>query len=235
MRLERAFIELQWQFAHKVAALSGKPLPEVLLSHTNFYIRFGLGRDFNPNHPGWQRFLAGLEQSTDPLECSWQTYLQCPPERSAPVVSARSGCFAYTQQGQSLRLHFSPLEGSQTSLGKAALLQRQAELQALFAQAWRHFPESTPVQGCSWLYNLEAYRRLFPAAYLLSSQPVAPRYHSMTLWGQFLGRRGSLNPRMTRSFRERLETLKSLEELAQCFPFQLLRLEAPLAVFLNGI
>lgn len=49
----KAFFDLQLQFARKVTALSGLPLTSVLLKHSNFYIRFGLGRDFDPLHPTW--------------------------------------------------------------------------------------------------------------------------------------------------------------------------------------
>lgn len=48
----KAFFDLQFQFAEKVAVLSGLPLAEALLKYTNFYVRFGLGRDFDRAHPG---------------------------------------------------------------------------------------------------------------------------------------------------------------------------------------
>ena len=47
----KVFFDLQWQFADKVTAISGLPLPRVLLEYTNLYIRFGCGRDFQPPHP----------------------------------------------------------------------------------------------------------------------------------------------------------------------------------------
>ena len=33
-----------------------------MFEYTNFYIRFGLGRDFDPTHPGWQEYLTGLRE-----------------------------------------------------------------------------------------------------------------------------------------------------------------------------
>jgi len=32
----------------------------VLLDYTNLYVRFGLGRDFDPAHPVWREYLSGL-------------------------------------------------------------------------------------------------------------------------------------------------------------------------------
>ncbi len=61
----KAFFDLQFQFAEKVAVLSGLPLAEALLKYTNFYVRFGLGRDFDRAHPGWREYLAGLRDAGD--------------------------------------------------------------------------------------------------------------------------------------------------------------------------
>jgi hypothetical protein len=68
----KAFFDLQLQFAHKVTALSGLPLPRVLLEYTNLYIRFGLGRDFDPAHPGWREYLAGLLDTNDCREWTYR-------------------------------------------------------------------------------------------------------------------------------------------------------------------
>lgn len=41
----KAFFDLQLEFAETVSALSGLPLARTVLEYTNFYIRFGFGRD----------------------------------------------------------------------------------------------------------------------------------------------------------------------------------------------
>ena len=48
----------------------------------------------------------------------------------------------------------------------------------------------------------------------------------MPLWGQFLDRHGEIKESATRPFLERLERQSSLDNLEQCFPFQVLSLEA---------
>jgi hypothetical protein len=69
---------------------------------------------------------------------------------------------------------------------------RLAELRALFCLA-RTQEELTPrVLGASWLYNLPAYRRLFPDKYLASALPTAPKFQNMPLWGQTLARAKSV-------------------------------------------
>jgi hypothetical protein len=41
------------------------------------------------------------------------------------------------------------------------------------------------VAGVSWLYNLRAYRRLFPEGYVASAKVAENRFRNMPLWGQF--------------------------------------------------
>ena len=47
------------------------------------------------------------------------------------------------------------------------------------------------VVGASWLYNLEAYRRLFPASYVATARVLPDRFRHMPLWGQFVNRHGA--------------------------------------------
>src|SRR2546427_13147694 len=56
----KTFFDLQLRLAHTVSALSGLPLARAILGYTNFYIRFGLGREFNPADSALTVYLAGL-------------------------------------------------------------------------------------------------------------------------------------------------------------------------------
>jgi hypothetical protein len=101
-----------------------------------------------------------------------------------------------------------------------------ADLTALFEHVKRKARQPPRVVGASWLYNLDAYRRLFPPSYLATARAVHHRFQHMPLWGQFVNRRGELKESMARQLRERLGRQPPLEQLDQCFPFQVLRLEA---------
>jgi hypothetical protein len=74
VRYSKAFFGLQLHFPGKVAGLSGRTLAQVPLHYTNFYIRLGLGRDFNGTHPVWQTDLKGLRGAADPLEWTYIFY-----------------------------------------------------------------------------------------------------------------------------------------------------------------
>jgi hypothetical protein len=87
------------------------------------------------------------------------------------------------------------------------------------------------VVGRSWLYNLDAYRRLFPASYLATAHVIGHRFQYMPLWGQFVNRHGEIKESMTRQLLDRLERQSSLDGLDQCFPFQVIALEASVLDF----
>ena len=134
--------------------------------------------------------------------------------------------------GDRIRLHFRNAEtDGRSPLGIDRLAQRLADLAALFTHVKRTVRQPPQVVGASWLYNLDAYRRLFPVPYLAPAHVIGHRFQRMPLWGQFLDRYGETKESMTRPFLERLERQSSLDSLDQCFPFQVLSVEAPVLEF----
>ena len=197
------------------------------MAYTNFYIRFGLGHGFDPEHPVWREYLAGLGEATDGREWTYRFYRQRPPV-TPPNVAATFGCFAYAQLGDDrIRLHFENVEKDDTSpLGVERRDRRLAELAALFDYVKRTSRTPPRVIGASWLYNLDAYRRLFPKAYVSTAHVIHDRYQHMPLWGQSVDRRGEVKESVARELLDRLGRQSSLEGLEACFPFQVLALEA---------
>ncbi len=106
-----------------------------------------------------------------------------------------------------------------------------ADLRALVAHVKRTTRPPLRVVGASWLYNLEAYRRLFPTSYLASAHVLHHRFQHMPLWGQFVNRHGALKRGPGARLLDRLGRQRSLEDLEQCFPFQVLGVEAPVDEF----
>jgi hypothetical protein len=229
----KAFFDLQLRFAHKVTRLSGLPLARVLLEYTNLYARFGLGRDFDPAHPTWREYLAGLRDPNEYHEWTYRFYLKRPEAPTAPGVVATFGCFSYSPSSSGrIRLHFLNAEtDGHSPLAIDRLEQRFADLAALFEHVKRSQPQALQVMGASWLYNLEAYRRLFPASYLATAHVIGRRFQHMPLWGQFLDRHGEIKEGMTRQLLERLEQQSSVDGLDQCFPLQVLAAEASVTAF----
>lgn len=107
----------------------------------------------------------------------------------------------------------------------------QAYVTELFEHRRPTVGEDVPVVGVSWLYNLEAYRRLFPPEYGSSALPIRAGFRSMPLWGQFLDRHGKVRESMTRPFLRSLGEQSSLADIDQCFPLPLRTARAAAAEF----
>ena len=232
MTYARAFFDLQLDFALKVSALSGLPLARTALDYTNFYIRFGLGRDFDPAHPVWREYAAGLE-ALDPREWTYRFYSTRARPVTVPALVATFGCFAYARPTpERIRLHFQNTEaGGHAPLAMDRRDRRVADLTALFSHVKGTAGQPLRVAGVSWLYNVDAYRRLFPPSYVATARPAGDRFRNMPLWGQFVNRRGEIREREAEQFRERLARQPDLESLSRCFPLLPLAVEAPAAEF----
>jgi len=205
----------------------------VLLDYTNLYVRFGLGRDFDPAHPVWREYLSGLRGPGHDDDWTYRFYLTRAeaPAGLPPMMSA--GCFWYSRLDEGrIRLHFRNAEtDGQSPLAAERLDRRMADLAALFDHVKRTWDRPPRVVGASWLYNLPAYRRLFPPSYLATARVISQRFRSMPLWGQFLDRHGEIRERARRDFLDRLGQQSGMDRLDLCFPLQVRSLEASATEF----
>ena len=229
MTYSRGFFALQVDFARTAAKLARLPLERALLGYTNLYIRFGLGRDFLDDHPTWRRYTDGLASGADVYDWTHQFYL-AQGEDSRPT--AGSECFSHAMHANYVRIHFRNAEPTKASpLSAERLPARLGELRSIFEHVKQNTPEATTVVGTSWLYNLPAYRRCFPEAYVTSAQPASPRYRHVSLWGQFLDRSGMLRKNAVDEFARSLSGISDTRDLHLAFPLQALALEAPISAF----
>jgi hypothetical protein len=233
VRYAKAFFDLQLHFACQVTILSGMPLERALLEYTNVYVRLGLGRHFDSAHPIWREYLAGVQDTNDPCDWTYRFYLARPEVTTAPATVATFGCFSYARpRDDRIRLHFQNADtDGRSSLAIERRDQRLAELTALFEHVRRTTRQPLRVVGASWLYNLDAYRRLFPASYLASAHVINRRFQHMPLWGQFLHGNGNIKEPLARLFLERLDRHPRLDNLDECFPFQVLSVETSVLDF----
>ncbi len=67
MTLPVEFFALNFKFAQKAAAVSGKPLADTLREYSHIFLSFNLDRDFNPANPIWRAYLRGLPPSSGGL------------------------------------------------------------------------------------------------------------------------------------------------------------------------
>src|SRR5262249_24106593 len=135
VRYAKGFFDLQLAFARAVTDVAGLSFAQALMDYTNLYIRFGLGRAFDLEHPRWQEYLAGPREAKDEPASPFHFYGQHPDGRAAPAVVARFGCFAYGRLSDDrIRLHFENAEmDGRSPLAVECRGRRRLELAALFA------------------------------------------------------------------------------------------------------
>ena len=235
----RDHFALQLHFADVVAARAALPLTEVVEQYTNFYRRFGFGiwQDA-PRVPEWDHYTAHLQTlATHDQRLAWtQTfYAQLPPER-LPAGRQQFGCFGCDPpdaEGR-IRIHFTNHDTDGTSpLSRAKMGARRQDLHALFTYVQQTYAETArSVLGESWLYHLEAYRRLFPPVYGASRVVQESNAHlqGQTCWGQFLDHRAAIRPVLREQLLANLATV-DLPRLWAAFPVPTYTVQAPIQAF----
>jgi hypothetical protein len=197
-RLYEDYFDLQLRFARRYAGLAAIPRREAISRCTNLRRRFGLADASGAQT--WSRFLDSLPDGAAHDEVLERT-MSFHELRGRPAASA-FGCFNYDAPDPhgTLRIHFMPGEQhwADSPLGDARLPQRLCELRALFADVRRRHPHARRVQGLSWLYNLAAYKRLFPPEYVASIALPAFAVHlnGSSTWGQVLNHRQEVKVRL---------------------------------------
>ncbi|MEN8504307.1 MULTISPECIES: hypothetical protein [Paraburkholderia] len=233
MTYAKEFFDLQLHFARSVAELRGMPLEEALLDYTNLYVRFVADRRFDRDHPIWSAYLAGLREKVDPGDWTYHFYRSRPHHVQPASTIKTFGCFSYAlgEPGQ-IRLHFHNADGHlQGPLSGERMPSRLSELASLVHHVRAQRETVKQVAGVSWLYNLTAYRRLFPESYTAAATVATNRFRNMPLWGQFLNRHGGVRKDAASLFVHRLYDQTSADHLARCFPLHPLAVSAPIDAF----
>ena len=232
------YFEVQLALANEIAVRSDGSFADAVAWCTNLHRRFGYGSIGVDESPGaWRQFLGELESATtleDRVHCAVEAFVAGQEE---PVPSGREmfGCFAFDPPDDdgAVRLHFFNRDSADgvSPLAPSKIARRRAELTALTRRVLHGHANATSVLGGSWLYHLDAYRRLFPPAYVASRTPVEPvRLNGTSSWGQVLDHRERVKPHV------RDEILAKLTELDpsspwRVFPLRPLRTTAPVDVF----
>ena len=189
---------------------------------TNLRRRFGL---LGPAGAArWQAFLAHADQvkADEDAVLSWCATLYV--GRPVGHLGRAFGCFSYDPPDSSsgaLRIHFVPPDDvGQSPLALASIGARLDELRAMFAHIRRHERGAASVRGVSWLYNLDAYKRLFPANYVAAIRaPGFPLHlNGSSTWGQVLNWRQAVKPVARDALLARLPTLRA-EAPWEIFPY----------------
>lgn len=228
----RGFFEVQLAFAELVAARFAETFEAACLEFTNLHWRLGLGKA-DPAAPseGWRAYAEGLAQRPDlAARVDWTVAFF---QTVTPVEDGkrRFGCFNFemlADEPDAVRIHFNnrDSEGDVGPLAAAKREARMADLRTMFAAVRAEHPEARRVRGSSWLYNLEAYRRLFPEAYVRSVvRPDRVRLNGTSSWGQVFDFRGAMKPEICAALLRNAAD-PALEAPCAAFPMRPLQVES---------
>jgi hypothetical protein len=232
----RDYFDLQLRFAEAVADKTSTPIADAVLLYTNLHRRFGLG-DVTKDGPqplwhDYARVLSGLATHERRADLIQRFYALAPNERPA-FPDQVFGCFRFDADDATgiIRLNFYNCD-PQGPLSKTRLEERRRELEGLFAYVRRRFPNAGHVEGRSWLYGTESYRRLFPEDYVRSRVVIEgdTRFQGMARWGQFLDRNGKVKPPLKELFLCNIERL-NVNRLWETFPLPAFRVRASIDIF----
>jgi hypothetical protein len=223
MTYSRAFFEFQLTFASRLAAKLDLSLADVLYRYTTFTKAFDSG--------AWADYVAGLRQASDASTWTYQWYCNHHQPDPQPHDSHYDGhplfgCFYFVVRDAGIiRPHFikNDLPGMRP-LSHTRVAIRQTELSNMFAYIKQHVPATGTVLGNSWMYNLEAYRLLYPPAYT-QEMPISSvdEFQFLALWGQCFDSRWQVRPNIAAELLQRVDSLSNLAELRLCFPYQILQ------------
>lgn len=228
------FIELQLSFAKLLVGKLQINIKETILLYTNIYLMLTLDFSFDQANAIWQEFLADFEPTSEYI---YNYYLktQNNPSRKDTKRSNYFGCYSYHYEDttNTIRLHFTNNDTSGFGpLSSKRISRREKELTQMFQAIKNSHPNAALVKGKSWLYSLEAYKRLFPQEFISALQIFAEaEWQFMTRWGQFINSEGVVKKDLAQDFLACVKAKASIESCLECFPFKIYVAQAPIKVF----
>jgi hypothetical protein len=232
----RDYFEVQLRFADILAARTSRALADICLEFTNLHRRLGLGRtDGSPPTERWMHYATGLEScasTADRLQWTVDCLANAPLEKRN---TRKFGCFSYEMidNERVVRIHFGNYDSANGigPLVRAKAERRRSELREMFTHIRAHHPLAQTVRGGSWLYNVEAYRRLFPSAYTASAhEPARVRLDGTSSWGQVIDFRERVRPTVRRAILDNAATV-DVATPWQAFPLRALAVQSAIAAF----
>jgi len=217
----KELIELIIQYAKKKSQISNLELIETIKNFTPIYYLIGnYDWEIKEDSIYWKEFLERYEKGEDLVKLVYDMYIKNYQEFTNHKWF---GCFRYRyvedEKGNGIiKMHFlndgtskeEPLSSSQKG-------NRLNELKELFEDVKKNHPNAKYVQGGSWLYNLESYKRLFPKEYFVNNKSIHPKPQMLVIWGQFVNSEWEINKERSEKFLEKLKECKTEEDLKNVF------------------
>lgn len=238
--IARDFFGVQLHYADVLSAKAGMPLVDAITFHTNFHRLFAYGnlskQSADLGFLALANRVAAIRSADERLDTLINAYADRPPDPwpcDRFAFGNHFACEAPNTAG-AVRIHFRNRfnNDARGPLHASNFDQRRVDLTEMFSFVADRWPTATAFVGQSWLYNTEAYCRLFPPAYAASRAPLSgPRpIHGLSTWGQFLDFRGRAKPAIVDTFKRNLDGL-DVDQAWLSFPYQVLTTTGPMQAF----
>ncbi len=227
----REFFEIQLLFAQIYAGRISRSLSDVCLRYTNLHWRLGFGTaNEGVPAPQWSAYADVLDRCMTTADRVDWTIASVDEAADQTSSEGRFGCFRFDAPNADgvVRIHFSNRDASDGCgpLAATKVDRRISELRDMFRRVRARYPSARQVSGASWLYNISAYRRLFPPEYAASIfEPEHARLNGTSSWGQVLDHRGGVKSDVSRALLNNIRTI-DVSTPWRAFPLRVLKAEA---------
>lgn len=212
-------------YTTKKAELLNIDILDALKKYTPIYFLIG-NYDWNIDNDSkyWEELTKRYQKGESLIGAMYSMYKQNIKDEGSGLKWF--GCFRYkyvedSKTGEKIiKLHFRNADN--TGLGPLSYSQKEkrlSELKELFTEIKQNYPQAQYVQGGSWLYNLDSYKRLFPQSYTKNMDSTKPKPSMLVIWGQFQDSENCIKKEMATEFITHVQEAKTLEELDQSFKY----------------
>ena len=233
----KEFFTLMFEYARRYSEISGEELGTVLLRKVPFYYVIGNHNwDIDESNSLWLEYVEGLNSALDPVNLAYDMYIQhLEPEGKHKYF----GCFRYKCVEDSktnekiVKLHFENNDKSPYGpLSHQRMDVRLSELREMFMDIKNECPQAQYVQGVSWLYNYDSYKRLYPKAYTESIKEMGVvKTEFLAIWNMFINSENLVREDMYKKFLTDVSKSKSIKELEESIPYKVFVAKAPIESF----
>jgi len=238
MHLTKEYVDLQVRFVKKLCEIDKAPFDLYFMIYADApnMLRMDF-KIWHPNLPDFREFSNLLVNSTDYTTTIYDFAIKKLGEIPRDPFKSPYGFF-YRNILKSAFILEMHTQYDEPILGIHPLDHRRFEetkgnLYTMMKEAKEKFPNLTWVTGNSWLYNIEAYRRLFPKEYLDTGKFNTHSFHGLGLWGQFLNKGLQIKKDVAEEFYKKLDVAQTFEQAMEAFPYMVIGLKAPIDCFLK--
>lgn len=216
------FFSLLIIYAQKRAEIEDIEILESVKLYTPIYFLIGnYSFEFDPSSSIWIQLINRYKNGEDLVEISYSLHVVNYQNHSKR--RKWYGCFGYKYEENSngngiIKIHFQ--NDGKSKEGPLASNQKENrlhELRDMFADIKQSYPNAKYVQGGSWLYNIEAYKRLFPKEFFADMKSRVPKTQILVIWGQFVNSEWEVKTDIADRFLNRLNKAKTVDDLNNAF------------------